>query len=64
MVDSARIRECLEAELPTPSLIPTETDRAAAVRRQIEINDRIPHPGILYGFHANDPRPPFSSFRY
>ncbi len=59
VVDSAQILEHLEAALPKPRLIPEEAHRAAAVRRQIEINDRIPHPGILYGFHANDPRPSF-----
>lgn len=59
VVDSAVILEYLEREAPTPRLIPQDPRLATAVRGQIRINDGIPHPGILYGFHANDPRPPF-----
>ncbi len=57
VVDSALILEYLEREVPSPPMIPTAL--ADPVRDEVRINDGIPHPGILYGFHANDPRPGF-----
>lgn len=40
-------------------MIPEKHDLAHEVVKQVEINDRIPHPGVLYGFHENDPRRDF-----
>lgn len=59
IIDSAEIVEHIEREIPAHPMIPADPALAAAVRQQIVINDGIPHPGILYGFHANDPRPGF-----
>lgn len=63
IVDSAEILEHIEREVPDHPMIPNDRDRAKAVRNQVAINDGIPHPGILYGFHANDPRPDFQIAR-
>lgn len=59
IVDSAKIIEYIDREVPERRLIPADPALAKSVREQIKINDDIPHPGILYGFHENDPRPPF-----
>lgn len=59
VVDSAAILDYLEQALPSPALVPAEAELAPAVREQVRINDGIPHPGILYGFHAEDRRPAF-----
>ena len=59
IVDSMRIIEHLDAEVPEPiKLIPTDPQARAAVVRQLEIVDTTPHPGILYGFHPDDDRRP------
>ena len=63
IIDSAEIVEHIEREVPDRPLIPADPALAAAVRKQVVINDGIPHPGILYGFHANDPRPDFQIAR-
>jgi glutathione S-transferase len=59
IVDSAKIISYIEREVPPVPLIPENPELAAAVDKQVAINDTIPHPGILYGFHKNDPRPDF-----
>lgn len=59
VVDSAEILEYVERQVPEPELVPGDTLLAAAVREQIRTNDALPHPGILYGVHPNDPRPDF-----
>ena len=59
VIDSAEILEYIEREVPSPSLIPNGPALDDSVREQIRINDGIPHPGILYGVHVNDPRPAF-----
>lgn len=60
IVDSKRICAHLDRELPTPRLIPENPALARAVTAQVDIVDRTPHPGLLYGFHPdNDQRPDF-----
>jgi len=59
IIDSAEIIEYIDREISDNPLIPVKPDLAQAVRKQIVVNDEIPHPGILYGFHKNDPRPDF-----
>ncbi len=59
IVDSLRIIEHIDAEVPDPiQLIPTDPQARAAVMHQVEIVDQTPHPGILYGFHPEDDRRP------
>ena len=59
VVDSAEILEYIERVVPEPELIPNDAGLAESVREQVQINDGMPHPGILYGVHAGDPRPRF-----
>lgn len=59
VIDSSEIITYLDREIPENALIPDTPDLAEATHKQIAINDSIPHPGILYGFHENDPRPDF-----
>lgn len=59
IVNSAEIIEYIDHEEPQFSLIPTDSQLKQFVHEQIMINDAIPHPGILYGCHKNDPRPDF-----
>ena len=59
IIDSSKIIEYLDQEVPGKFLIPNDPSLEKNVRKQIVINDGIPHPGILYGFHDNDPRPNF-----
>lgn len=56
VVDSMRICEHLDREIAgADTLIP---DDDPAVREQARIVDKLPHPGILYGFHPDDDRRP------
>ncbi len=59
IVDSHDIVEYIDRQSGRNKLIPKDRNLAHAVQKQIKINDQIPHPGILYGFHENDPRPDF-----
>ena len=59
VVDSHAIVKYIDEQSGPAKLIPENEDLAREVEKQLEINDRIPHPGILYGFHKNDPRPDF-----
>ena len=60
VVDSAEIVKYIDSEVPgVIKLIPDDAAQADAVMRQVKIVDGTPHPGILYGFHENDPRPDF-----
>ncbi|MDC0196317.1 glutathione S-transferase family protein [Gammaproteobacteria bacterium] len=59
IVDSAEIIKYIDREEPQFSLMPQNSELEQFVNKQITINDNIPHPGILYGFHKNDPRPDF-----
>ena len=60
VVDSSRIVEYIDREVPTPvRLIPDGGSAESEVRRQLRIVDGIPMGGILYGFQKNDPRPEF-----
>jgi len=56
LVDSLRICEYLDQAVATPPILFPPNN--PAVRRQAEIVDRLPHPGILYGFHPDDDRRP------
>lgn len=59
IVDSKRICEHLDGAVEGPiRLIPERPDARAAVMRQVDIVDRTPHPGLLYGFHPDDDRRP------
>lgn len=60
VVDSSEICQYIERELHTTRpLMPDNPALALAVLRQVKIVDGIPHPGMLYGFFPNDPRPDF-----
>ncbi len=60
IVDSAEIIKYLDNEVAGAiKLIPDDAAQVEAVMRQVKIVDGTPHPGILYGFHDNDPRPDF-----
>lgn len=60
VVDSLEIMKYIDSEIPAPiRLIPENPVQAEAVMRQVTIVDGTPHPGILYAFHKNDPRPDF-----
>jgi glutathione S-transferase len=59
IVDSKRICEYLDQELPEPvRLIPENPDSADAVLRQVSIVDQTPLPALLYGFHPDDDQRP------
>ncbi len=59
VVDSKRICEYLDQELPDPvRLIPENPAGAEAVLRQISIVDQTPQPALLYGFHPDDDQRP------
>ena len=59
IVDSLRICEHLDQQAPhAQRLIPEDATLAAAVRQQMAIVDRTPHPAALYGFHPEDDRRP------
>ena len=58
IVDSKNIMEYIEQEIPTPPLYP-ETCREV-VEKHVEIVDKTPHAGLLYGGDPdNDTRPGF-----
>ena len=59
VVNSHEIVAYIDQQSGPAKLMPEGGDLANEVHKQMEINDRIPHPGILYGFHADDPRPDF-----
>lgn len=57
VVDSKRICTHLDDAADGPvRLVPS--DLRDAVMRQVDIVDRTPHPGLLYGFHPDDDRRP------
>lgn len=56
VVDSMRICEHLDREIAGPAKLFPDDD--PAVHEQARIVDRLPHPGILYGFHPDDDRRP------
>ena len=59
VVDSKRICEYLDQELPDPiRLIPEDQAQAEAVLRQVAIVDQTPQPALLYGFHPDDDQRP------
>ncbi|MGH8597105.1 MAG: glutathione S-transferase family protein [Gammaproteobacteria bacterium] len=59
IVDSVRICEYIDAQVPLPQrLIPAQSDVTTAVREQLAIVDGTPHPAVLYGFHPEDDRRP------
>ena len=59
IVDSAEIIKYIDREIKESPLLPNQSHLAQMVQKQANINDTMPHPGILYGFHKNDPRPDF-----
>jgi glutathione S-transferase len=59
VVDSYEICAYLDRVVPDPRLVPDDPQEAAEVMEQVRIVDKTPHPGLLYAFHPNDPRPDF-----
>lgn len=60
VVDSAEICKYIDREVAGRiRLLPDDKAVAEDVLRQVAIVDGIPHPGQLYGFFPNDPRPDF-----
>ncbi len=59
VVDSKLICDHLDNAVAGPiKLIPDDPTVRAAVMAQVDIVDRSPHPGLLYGFHPDDDRRP------
>jgi len=59
IVDSKRIMSHLDSAIEGPiKLIPNSTADREAVLTQVDIVDRTPHPGLLYGFHPDDDQRP------
>ena len=56
IVDSKKICEYLEHQIPALPLMPETL--AVEIGREVDIIDRAPHPGILYGFHPDSDRRP------
>lgn len=55
IVDSVRICLHIDQAVPHESpLVPTDTERAAMMQRQLHAVDVTPHPALLYGFHPED----------
>lgn len=59
IADSKRICQHLDDVVDAPiKLIPDDPSMRAAVYEEVDVVDRTPHPGLLYGFHPDDDRRP------
>lgn len=59
IVDSYEICAYLNQAVADHSLVPNDATKENEVMEQVRVVDTTPHPGLLYAFHKEDPRPDF-----